>query len=99
MKKVILFLVLILCALSSFAVPLPDGSDARITEIRQSNGKIVSVRLKEVAILNTPLGALEAVEEVFFYENGSIKSFQNHRRSRIVIVAIIGFTSGITTRT
>ena len=76
MKKVILFLVLILCALSSFAVPLPDGSDARITEIRQSNGKIVSVRLKEVAILNTPLGALEAVEEVFFYENGSIKSFQ-----------------------
>ena len=56
MKKVILFLVLILCALSSFAVPLPDGSDARITEIRQSNGKIVSVRLKEVAILNTPLG-------------------------------------------
>ena len=66
MKKVILFLVLILCALSSFAIPLPDGSDARITEIRQSNGKIVSVRLKEVAILNTPLGALEAVEGVFF---------------------------------
>ena len=76
MKKIMLVLVLVLCVFSGFAVPLPDGSDARITEIRQSNGKIVYVRLKEAATLNTPLGALEAVEEVFFYENGSIKSFQ-----------------------
>lgn len=76
MKKVLLVLMLGFCAFASFAVPLPEGSDARITEVRQSNGKIVYVRLKEATKLNTPLGALEAVEEVFFYENGSIKTFQ-----------------------
>ena len=76
MKKIVLVLMLGFCAFASFAVPLPEGSDARITEVRQSNGKIVYVRLKEATKLNTPLGALEAVEEVFFYENGSIKTFQ-----------------------
>lgn len=76
MKKILLFVVLACCAISSFAVPLPDGSDARITEVRQSNGKIVYVRLKEPTVLNTPLGVLEAVEEVFFYESGAIKEFQ-----------------------
>ena len=76
MKKLILLVVLACCAVASFAVPLPEGSDARITEVRQNNGKIVYVRLKEATTLNTPLGALEAVEEVFFYENGNIQKFQ-----------------------
>lgn len=76
MKKLILSVVLVCCAFASFAVPLPEGSDARITEVRQSNGKIVYVRLKEATKLNTPLGTLEAVEEVFFYESGGIKTFQ-----------------------
>ena len=76
MKKLILLVVLACCVVASFAVPLPEGSDARITEVRQSNGKIVYVRLKEATTLNTPLGALDAVEEVFFYENGNIQKFQ-----------------------
>ena len=76
MKKLILLVVLACCAVTSFAVPLPEGSDARITEVRQNNGKIVYVRLKEATTLNTPLGALDAVEEVFFYENGNIQKFQ-----------------------
>lgn len=76
MKRLMLFVLLACCALPSFAVPLPEGSDARITEVRQSNGKIVYVRLKEATTLNTPLGALAAVEEVFFYEDGSVKEFQ-----------------------
>lgn len=76
MKKIVLVLMLSFCAFVSVAVPLPDGSDARIIEVRQSNGKIVYVRLKEATKLNTPLGVLEAVEEVYFYENGNIKTFQ-----------------------
>ncbi|MBP3417294.1 MAG: hypothetical protein J6K76_07990 [Spirochaetaceae bacterium] len=76
MKRNLLFVLLGCCAMFGFAVPLPEGSDARITDVRQSNGKIVYVRLKEATVLNTPLGALEAVEEVFFYESGAIKEFQ-----------------------
>ena len=76
MKRVVLSLLLLCGALGAFAVPLPEGSDARITEVRQNNGKIIYVRLKEACTLNTPLGPLEAVEEVYFYENGSIKEFQ-----------------------
>ncbi|MBQ8561489.1 MAG: hypothetical protein IJ441_07910, partial [Spirochaetaceae bacterium] len=76
MKRLVFFVLMTCCGLSAFAVPLPEGTDARITEVRQNDGKIVYVRLKEATVLNTPLGPLEAVEEVYFYESGSIKEFQ-----------------------
>lgn len=76
MKRFVFFVLMTCCGLSAFAVPLPEGTDARITEVRQNDGKIVYVRLKEATVLNTPLGPLEAVEEVLFHENGSIKEFQ-----------------------
>lgn len=75
MKRFVLSILLVCWAFSAFAIPLPEGSDARITEVRQSNGKIVYVRLKEATTLNTPLGPVEAVDEVYFYESGRVKEF------------------------
>ncbi len=58
---------------SLFAIPLPDGTDARITDVKQTNGKITYVHLREKTDLNTPIGSVKATGDVYFFENGKIQ--------------------------
>ncbi len=59
-----------------FAIPLPEGTDARITNVKQTNGKITYVRLREPTSLNTPIGPVLASGDVYFFETGTIQKIR-----------------------
>jgi len=76
MKKLISMLVLSALTFASLsALILPEGTDARITDIKLTKGKITKVVLKEPTDINSSLGMVKAFGDVLFYENGSVRSF------------------------
>ena len=74
MKKFSLILLFCFFSSLSFAIPLPEGTDARLKDITMEDDVITSVVLSEPTALNTPLGKVEATGRVEFYTNGIIKT-------------------------
>lgn len=76
MKKIFSILSFILFTVSLYAVVLPDGTDARISDIEMNDsGKIIRAELSVPCVLNTPLGKIEAKGEVKFNNEGKITKF------------------------
>lgn len=76
MKKLFSIIAITAITFSSLsALVLPEGTDARITDIKLTKGKITKVALKEETDINCSLGMVKAFGDVLFYENGSVKSF------------------------
>lgn len=71
MKK-LLFIVLSLITSVLYAVPLPEGTDARITSVKQEGGKIVYVRLSEKTTVNTPVGPITVSDDLRFNQDGQV---------------------------
>lgn len=75
MKKILLSITSILMSLSLFAIELPEGTNARVSGLKLSNGNITEVTLREDTEINTPLGVKVVTGKVTFYESGAVKSF------------------------
>ncbi len=75
MKKLYAIILSIFIPMNIFALVLPEGTNARIVDLKQERGKIVSATLKSPTVLNTPLGKVESKDKVEFYTSGSVKSF------------------------
>ena len=78
-KRLLLFIVFILVSSFSFAIVLPEGTDARLTDITMDGDIITSVVLSETTELNTSLGKVEATGKVEFYANGIIKTLSANK--------------------
>ena len=76
MKKNIFIFLLTIFVFDIYAYVLPDGTDARIIDLHKENGVLKSVFLAEPTELNTPLGKVNALDEVSFYSNGNIKNLE-----------------------
>lgn len=83
-----------------FAVKLPDGKNARATElISYESGAIKSVTLRNDTEITTPIGKVMAyaAEPIYYYENGTVKSvvLSNHEINKnIKIVTNFADTDG-----
>lgn len=75
MKKIIMALALLLAASSVYAMLLPEGSQANVSDVSLTDGKISSVTLMDNAEINTPFGKLQATGTITFNSDGSVESF------------------------
>ena len=74
MKKYVFSAIIFLFTCSLFAFVLPDGTDARISDIKFDNDIITEIVLSESTYLNTSFGKIKASGRVSYYTNGVIKS-------------------------
>lgn len=74
MKEKFLFLKVFLICGALSALELPDGTEAKVTDLKLTNGRITQVVLKEDIEIETPVGAKKVTGQIDFYESGAIKS-------------------------
>ncbi len=74
MKKLLPFVFAVLIPVNLSALVLPEGTNARIVDVKQERGKIISATLKAPTVLNTPLGAIKVRDKVEFFTSGNVKS-------------------------
>lgn len=71
-KKIVSIIITLFVSSLLFAIILPEGTDARLSDISFTNEKITSAFLSEPTEINTPLGKIEATGKITFSESGNV---------------------------